>query len=234
MNSILRKELTPFKVPIQKIRLGRDNDGGYIVFNHNLDKLDGIYSYGINDDVSFDLDFTKYSNSNIYMYDHTIDSLPQIHSSFIFTKEAGSVNNIITHIQTNNPDSNKLFLKMDIEGCEWELLDKLDEKYLNQFEQLVIEFHNIQFIQNEFFTHLDITPEIVERVFKKLNRYFYMGHIHGNNHALLGELPNVVECTYIRKDLIPNPKIETIQYPIAGLDMPNNNLREDYILNWWL
>jgi hypothetical protein len=235
MESLIRQELIPYKIPFEKIRLGRNYDGGYIIFNSNLDKLNGIYSYGINDDVSFDLDFTKYSSSNIYMYDHTIDSLPQNHSSFILTKEAGSIENIIKHIQTTNPNSNKLFLKMDIEGCEWELLDKLNEKYLNQFEQLVIEFHNIAFLQNEYFGNFNITYELILRVFKKLNQYFYLGHIHGNNCGGIAELPNTVECTYIRKDLVPYiPEIENDTYPIKDLDYPNDSSIEDYILNWWI
>lgn len=235
MNDTIRKELTPFKIPLQKLRLGRNNDGGYIVFNKNLNNLDGIYSYGINDDVSFDLDFTKYISKKIHMYDHTIDSLPQNHQSFIFIKEAGSADNIIRHIQTTNNSSNNLFLKMDIEGCEWDILDKLDEKILNRFQQLVIEFHNIQFLQNEYFGNFNITHEIILRVFKKLNQYFYLGHIHGNNCGGIKDLPNTIECTYIRKDLLDIiPEIEDIPYPISNLDYPNNPEDSDYILDWWL
>ena len=169
------------------------------------------------------------------MYEHTIHTLPENHPSFVFSKEAGNVENIINHIQTTNPDSNKLFLKMDIEGCEWDIFDKLDEKYLNQFEQLVIEFHNIEFLQNEYFGNFNITHDLILRVFKKLNESFYLGHIHGNNCGGIAELPNTVECTYIRKDLVPYiPEIENDTYPIKDLDYPNASEYSDYTLNWWI
>jgi len=199
INDLLKEQLIPFKVPVEKIRCGRNYDGGYVMFNYNLNKIEGVYSYGINDDVSFEMDITKYVDSNIYMYDHTINSLPYNHPSFLFIKEKGSLDNIIRHVNTTNNISNKLILKMDIEGCEWEIIEKIDRKFLEKFEQFIIEFHNIQFLQNESFGHFNLTYPSIINVFKKLNEIFYLGHIHGNNHGGISMLPNTIECTYIRK-----------------------------------
>lgn len=230
MNDILKKELTPYKIPFTKIRCGRNYDGGYVIFNHRLNMLDAIYSYGINDDVSFELDIANHTQSNLYLYDHTIHHLPCDHPRFIFTKEAGSSENIVKHVTHQS----NIFLKLDIEGSEWELIENVDKAFLEKFEQLTIEFHNIQFMQNEYFGTFN-TYELMIKVFKKLNEIFYLGHIHGNNIGGMSALPNTIECTYIRKDILQDiPEIEDIPYPIANIDYPDHPGLPDYYLDWWI
>jgi hypothetical protein len=235
MSKNLKSLLIPYKLPFKKIRIGRPKDGGYVIFDTNLDKVAGLYSYGISDDVSFELDFVEKYNVKCYMFDHTIDKLPNTHANFIFTKEPGNSTTILKHVNLTNPDKNNLFLKMDIEGHEWELFNNLSIDDMVNFEQIVIEMHNLQFLQNQYFGNMGITNEKMEAVLSKINTYFYLGHIHGNNCGGIKDIPNTVECTYIRKDLVPNtPSIETISYPIDILDFPNNVSLPDYVLNWWL
>ena len=108
----LKKALIPYDIPYKKIRVGRKIDGGYPIFNYKLNEITATYSYGINDDVSFELNLTAYISSVIYMYDHTIPSLPQNHPQFYFKKEAGSCENLIKHVtETGNASKNTLFLK---------------------------------------------------------------------------------------------------------------------------
>jgi hypothetical protein len=71
----LKKALTPYKIPMEKIRIGRTLDGGYPLFNHRLNEITATFSYGINDDISFEQDYINYSDSIIYMYDHTYRNL---------------------------------------------------------------------------------------------------------------------------------------------------------------
>jgi hypothetical protein len=236
MSTLLKLALTPYCIPYQKIRLGRSSDGGYIVFNHNLENITHALSYGISGDVSFDLDFTKYSKSFVYMFDHTIDSLPVSHPQFIFIKEPGSLSTCIKHITDINVNkSNKLLLKMDIEGHEWEIFKNLPLELLSVFEQIVIEFHNLEFLQNQYFDFINMSQNDMADVFNRINTLFYLGHIHGNNCGGMKDVPNTIECTYIRKDLLQSPpSIETISYPILNLDFSNSTSTEDYTLDWWL
>jgi len=232
----LKKALTPYAIPYQKIRVGRKIDGGYPLFNHKLNEITATFSYGINDDVSFELQFTNYSSSIIYMYDHTISGLPQEHSQFYFKKEAGSCENIVKHVtSTGNMGKNTLFLKMDIEGYEWELFKNIPIEILSCFQQIVVEFHNLEFLQNEHFGFIGMTHDDMAEVFEKLNTVFYLGHIHGNNCGGIKEIPNTVECCYIRKDLLVTPPpVETATYPVEWIDYPNNINIPDYILDWWI
>ena len=66
------------------VRVGAANDGGYVM----LDDLPGgvAYSFGINDDVSWDDDMASYGYE-VYMYDHTIDALPYVKGAFHFFKK---------------------------------------------------------------------------------------------------------------------------------------------------
>src|SRR5262249_33933554 len=64
--------LRPFGVEDQrKVRLGRDNDGGYVI----IDDLSGVVaalSLGICDDASWDMDIAK-RGIDVFQFDHTID-----------------------------------------------------------------------------------------------------------------------------------------------------------------
>jgi hypothetical protein len=51
--------LKPYKISFSKKRYGRLFDGGYITHPEVVELVDVLYSYGINDDVSFELDFIK-------------------------------------------------------------------------------------------------------------------------------------------------------------------------------
>ena len=235
MSHVLQSVLKPYRIPYQKIRLGRKQDGGYIVFNHRLDSVDSVYSYGISNDISFEEDLLQYTKAPILMYDHTIHDIPSHHGQFYFKKEEGSTENLIKHINESFPASNKLLLKMDIEGSEWDLLESLNEVILTRFEQMVIEFHNLAFLQNECFGQFNITYNKMLNVFSKINKHFYLGHIHGNNCGGYKDIPNTIECTYIRKDMVwVNTSVETEAYPIPNLDYPNNVNLPDYRLDWWL
>lgn len=235
MSELLKKELIPYSIPFKKYRFGNKKDGGYILFDKNLNNITHLLSYGINDDVSFDLDFIQKSSANVLMYDHTINDLPVKNSRFIFVKEAGNTHNMIKHINSLEINNRNLILKMDIEGSEWDILDEIDNSILENFEQMVIEFHNLEYLQNDVFGCFNNTNEKMIRVFKKINNIFYLGHIHGNNCGGIKDIPNTIECTYIRRDLIDNtPDIENISYPLNNIDYPNNPNWSDYVLNWWL
>ena len=58
------------------IRIGRRNDGGYVMLNEFDGKI-AAYSFGICDDVSWDSDIAS-RNIPCYMYDHTIEALPAV------------------------------------------------------------------------------------------------------------------------------------------------------------
>jgi len=55
------------------IRIGRDNDGGYLIPKQSLNQTKLLYSFGLSDDWSFEEDFYNKTGAKIICYDHTIN-----------------------------------------------------------------------------------------------------------------------------------------------------------------
>ena len=136
------KTLTCYEAPQPKVRLGKNNDGGYII-------IDG-YSYdlmlacGISKDSSFEHAFLqKYPKIPIYAFDGTIKSFPNPHPkiNFINKNISNKNNKILTNMHHLINSKNNIFLKMDIEGGEYLWLHSLSKNQMLKFKQIVIEFH---------------------------------------------------------------------------------------------
>jgi len=70
---IKTKRLLPIEIN-DLVRIGRDNDGGYVLPQFIINLCDGLLSYGINKDWSFEKDFLKENSKTvIHSYDHTLN-----------------------------------------------------------------------------------------------------------------------------------------------------------------
>jgi len=198
----------------QKIRLGRNTDGGYVIVGGY--DYDYLISGGIGGDVSFEIDFIKtYPKVQGLIFDGTVNNPPkELPKEIQFIKKnVGSNNENTTDLCEYIKDYKDVFLKMDIEGGEFELLTSKFAKLLPNIKQIVFEAHY-------FF---DI--ELAQKSFQNLNETHYLVHVHENNNGRLVKIqdtiyPNLLELTYIRKDCEING-LNTRNLPISGLDYPN-------------
>ena len=55
------------------IRVGRDNDGGYLIPKQSLNQTKLLYSFGLSDDWSFEEEFYNKTNAKIICYDPTVN-----------------------------------------------------------------------------------------------------------------------------------------------------------------
>lgn len=217
------------------IRTGNPSDGGYIMLDKFVEKK-VAYSFGICDDVSWDR-FMAERGFDVYMYDHTIPALPEENEKFhwhkigltgVYDDTHPELHTLPMLLEENgHVDKNHMILKMDIEGAEWEAFANLPDKYLEQFDQIVLEMHDLDKVENF---------EIMEKVFIKLNRYHQLVHVHGNNCSgyIMAEgkvMPCALECSYVNKN-ISDFKNNTNTYP-NELDSPNNiNIPDIYLGKW--
>ena len=218
---------------LNKKRLGIKGDGGYVI-----GILDGEYDFyisaGVSNEESFSRDFINMYNMNKHncaAFDGTIKKYPYEYTENItfYKRNISPIKSERTaNLSYFTDNYNDIFLKMDIEGSEYDWLNSLTEKQLTKFKQIVIEFHGI----NDDSWNIQLTDKI--NCFSKLSKTHYAIHIHGNNYGgLTKNIPDTIEVTYIRKNSIEyNPILNMQQLPSSLVDSPNYLEKTDYDLNF--
>jgi hypothetical protein len=222
--------LAIFQAPVSKSRIGKPNDGGYVICNLP-GSYDCLISGGVSDDVSFEQSFLSLQSTPIpcYAFDGTVSVLPVLDPRIQFIKKnLGAVESETTTnlVSTMEPYSD-IFMKIDIEGHEFHLFPAL-ENLLHKVKQLVVEIHSPGDISLHpaYFKGLgDIKNEHMFSMLSLINKTHTLVHVHPNNGCATYMIdshciPNVFECTYIRNEFIPTRIHSTDSIP-TPLDMPN-------------
>ena len=229
------------------IRLGKNNDGGYLVGRKSLMNSKNLISFGISDDWSFEDQFQKINKDIlIYAFDDKLDFkwlfknciknlkrliffeielkdfINSIFSVFNFKKFLRKINFKKKFIQQGDISSitankDKIFFKIDIEGSEYRILDELI-KIKHKLQAIVIELHDI-----------DIHRDKIVNFIKKIN--LEVTHIHPNNYSRLDRYsnPTCIELT-LEKDF---DKMNSLEVILPNpLDQKCNQKSKDYELNF--
>ncbi len=233
------------------IRLGSDNDGGYLAEKKSILYSKYLISLGLGHNWSFEEDYYKLTKKPINCYDGTISySVLAKHSiksfgryffrifkskyfrkkNFIeemlnniflilkyikffrkdkkhIKKNVGKKNDLLnlSQILENFESLNNLFLKIDIEGYEYQILDEIIF-YQKKLNGLIIEFH-----------HLDVNLNKVKKFIENFS--LELVHIHPQNPApVINNIPTQIELTFAKD---PVPLSDEVQLP-HELDQPAN------------
>ena len=218
----------------EKIRIGNTYDGGYVLPKQMLEDSECLFSYGINNDITFDEHYMQLTNKKVYAYDHTIDGIhTQRPDLFTWYKKGLSgtsqeqTDNFLNHYKELGI-SGRVLLKMDVEACEYEWLQNTNiQELANITTCFTLEVHML---------HDDFFREKFISCIEELNKHFYLCHIHGNNYAPTfnykgHDVPIVLELTFVPKALVPEAIISTETLP-THLDAPNNSNSPDINLNF--
>jgi hypothetical protein len=118
-------------------------------------------------------------------------------------------------------DSERVFLKVDIEGAEYKVIDDF-VKCAPHIIGMVVEFHDTDPLRSVF----------VDSV-QKLRRVYEIVHVHANNFGSVSAdgVPDILEMTLLRKELCGQAG-ERLRLPIDGLDAPNDPEKADYVLTF--
>lgn len=153
----------------------------------------------------------KSSKSDAFVMSDSASKVP------LFKKDI-TVNKIF-----NELDYKKIFLKCDIEGSEYYIIDDILE-YQDRIDVITFEFHWV-----------DKNLELFSESIKKILKHFSIVHIHGNNHCrLINEIniPVVPEITFVNNKFI-NERTKYIKnFPRQNLDNPNNIIFEDLFFHF--
>lgn len=190
----------------RKIRLGHVGDGGYICID-DFAGIDTALSFGINDDISWDLDAAD-RGLTVYQFDHTVDDPAPNDPRMVFEKkmidvssgpDRQSLADLIARHDKRNARPN-IVLKMDIECAEWEVLRSTPAEALGRIAWIVCELHYFQGLAEPSFRSM------LDQVLGKLAWVFGVVHVHGNSGAGFSNVanvlfPNVLEATFVNRDL---------------------------------
>jgi hypothetical protein len=243
----LLKELKIFDFPnARRVRIGSDNDGGYVLLDHELEAVEVIYSYGVGNNSDFEAMFCEKYNAIARLYDHTVDSAPLKKKFFYFKKEGVGAkkdedrNTIENHLNENGDSEKRLLLQMDVDGAEWDTLIHMSNSVLNLFDQIVIEVHGLSTDFSEALNGGEVYSVSLDKkikVFRKINELFYLYHVHANTEGGLHfigwfKVPDVLELTYVNKKMVKNARPSEVIFP-TEFDQPNVKGRKDQDLHFW-
>ncbi|WP_428488210.1 glycosyltransferase [Rhodopila sp.] len=221
-------------LPAEKVRVGNDYDGGYVLPAISLG-CDVVLSIGVGSDVSFDLRLAE-AGARILQFDHTIEHAPTSHDNFTFykagwgTSSEGSYLDFTDICSKLEPLGGKRpLLKFDIEGAEYDVFSSVDPRSLQRFEVIVCEIHDLDRLNEPAFFGKVIT------LMEKLTLHHLPVHLHANNYGGMAfvqgiAIPKVLEISLLRRDLgdFRGFAVE----PIPGtLDRPNHPFQPDIHLN---
>ena len=208
----------------EKILIGGKRDGSYVILN-DFKNIKVAYSFGISKMIQFDTYLAK-RGIDVYMYDHTIKSLPYSNKKFHWKKigiSGKNNNNKLLKsleeliIENGHISEENMILKMDVEHAEWDALRDLPDKMLRQFKYILIEYHfNDTSALNEI--------SLYYNVIKKINKTHQIFYIRCHNKYLIVNFGNNRICKYLEVSYIIKSKDyeftkdQTI-YPINEFDL---------------
>lgn len=227
------------------VRLGRSNDGGYLIGKNSIKNSEYLISMGLDLDWSFEEDFKKRNNRlNVLCFDDKLDkkfiikniviqlllilfnqnfkyliSLVKNYFNFsIFLKKVKYQKKKITYGDISKIQNNidNIFFKIDIEGSEYRILDELI-KIKNKITGIAIEFHDVDL-------HRTKIKNFIDNIGLKLI------HIHPNNFGGLDKFgnPYLLELTFDKEPVIlSGENILPHKY-----DMKNNPYTDDINLTF--
>lgn len=201
-------KLRPIKTDYELIRIGSENDGGYLLPN-DLNNIKYCFSPGVSTNSSFEETLYQTYGIKSFLCDFSVDSPPINCEGFDFLKKylnsySDDQNMTLTQwIENSGNLDGDLILQMDIEGFEYDVLAHTSIEVLKKFRILVIEFHELDKL------HTNIGYKMITSVFNKLLDEFYIVHYHPNNYSNAQDYAGIRifplgEFTFIRKDRVSN------------------------------
>ena len=253
--------LTIYQCPFPKKRIGKANDGGYVIVDlagtygtsGTSSGYDGFISGGISDDISFeDALLDNYPDLNCCLaFDGTVNSIPRARNATkikFIKKNLGSTNGLdISNLEEYIQPYENIFMKIDIEGHEYGLFKSIIENGLMpKIRQLVLEIHSPADIRKHpnYYTNLAAfgsSDNVLLEFLAQIKKTHTIMHLHANNgcatHIQDGGviIPNVFEITLVRNDILEGIgykwPLNTTPIP-SSIDMPNIPSKADIRIDY--
>lgn len=202
---------------------GEKRDGSYVLLD-DFDNIKVAYSFGISTNIQFDKNLAD-KDIDIYMYDHTIDSLPYNNSKFHWKKiglagkgeqneQLKTIEELI--IENGHSSEKNMILKIDVEHYEWNSLLTLKDDILNKFKYIAVEYH---FEDESKINETELYYNVIKKLHKSHQVFYYRCSGSRSRIVTFGNnrICKILEVSYVIKKENLFSKDETI-YPNFEFD----------------
>jgi len=256
LNLSLYRSLAPYP-PEDLIRLGGKFDGGYVVSRKALLGSDCLLTFGVNYDLKFEFEFSKFGNLNkpVHLYDKSTVpfALDYIFSRLLLSLKFRSPRPFLEYLKfliyrRALIKNGSIFYRINVSDSKnhnattlAQSIQKLDE-FKNIFLKVDIEGDEFLILADilkfsKYFTGLVIEFHRASVLWDKIcwcvdelkSKGLMLDHFHVNNYGSINPegLPNVFELSFSRSRREMNRE-GILKLPIPGLDSPNAPLKSDY------
>ena len=207
----------------KRILLGEKKDGCYVLLD-DLQNVKIAYSLGISKKIQFDEELAK-RGIDVYMYDHTINSLPSQNEKYHWKKigicgkrtknsQLKTLDDLI--IENGHIYEKNMILKMDVEFWEFESIIDTKEETINQFKFIAVEFH---FRDEKNFAETKMFYQAIKKLYKTHQPFYTRCNGDRSLKVNFGNnrICQIMEVSYIIREGNSFKKDETI-YPIYEFD----------------
>ena len=160
-------------------RFGSANDGGYLMCENLVEKIDAAYSYGVGRNDDWGCEVSRRYKVPVHQYDCFNPARPTCEGgTFVFhnecvgtraeVKESRTFDTLTNQTVKNGDSGRRLLVKMDIEAAEWDAILATPDEVLAAIPQLAMELHGYK------------DPKVLEGI-RKLKRHFHVVNLHFNN-----------------------------------------------------
>ncbi len=224
------------------IRIGKNNDGGYLICKNSLTQSEYLVSFGINNDFSFEEQFFKYKKKKVIAFDPTVTNkffIKEILLSFVKLNLKSFLFSIINFYKFKkffNLAENKFFLKKIGKGgnvnqdyISIDTIVKLVDRRKNIFFKIDIEGSEYRILDDILkyqniisglaieFHDVDLNIEKISNFLTKFD--LKLVHLHANNWMDYG-LNNIPTC--LEMSFSKNPSLISDNFNIPHkLDQKN-------------
>lgn len=205
--------IAPLKYLGSLKRIGGYSDGSYVIPPELINDKTYLISGGIADNNKFEMYAASQGVTGLQI-DNSIIAPPKFHKNmgFINSTLSGKDDSQNTSLKTlikKAPKRKKLFLKLDIEGGEIEVLGSTPVSILKRIDCLVIEIHNLSSITEKGCK----IPTLLRNLSRSGLRPIYL---QSNNACLsytIGGtlIPDNIEVTYVKTHQTVKPDINYIK-----------------------
>lgn len=214
-------------------RFGEAHDGGYLMCGNLLDRVQAGYSYGISGYDKWGCDISTRLNVSVHQYDCFDTTQPAcpagrtiFHAECVGdatrTTDGRTFDTIENQLAKNGDGSNRVVMKIDVEGAEWASFIAAPDDVLKRIDQMAVEFHWARDEQGQWLDAMRY-----RLVVQRLKRFFEVAHVHFNNAGCtdgLDPFPTwAYEVLFVSKRLAVVDPSGTVDgsHPLDALNNPS-------------